>query len=214
MENNKIKCPQCGKEINVYVKEFVDVSVNPEYREQILNGTFFLAVCPECGSETLMEYPIMYIDSDKKLNIYMAPEHEDDLLDQLNSLEIPYGEEEKDAIFRVTSGCDELLEKILIAEGGRDDRIIELYKLIMAESLGEEIPGIHSSQFLYYKDDAEELFIVFGYENEEEDQLTVPFDEELYRSLEQDYIDDLEIPANQYAEVNSKWMEERIDFDA
>ena len=132
MENNKIRCPECGKEINVYVKEFVDVATNPEYKEQILNGTFFLAVCPECGSETLMEYPIMYIDSEKKLNIYMAPEHDDDLLKQLNSLEIPYGEEEKDAIFRVTSGGDELLEKILIAEGGRDDRIIELYKLIIA----------------------------------------------------------------------------------
>lgn len=214
MENNKIKCPNCGEEITVYVKEFVDVTTNPEYKEQILNGTFFLAVCPECGSETLMEYPVMYIDSERKLNIYMAPEHDDDLLEQLNSLEIPYGEEEKDAVFRVTSGCDELLEKILIAEGGRDDRIIELYKLIIAESLAEEVPGIHSSQFLYYKDEEEELFIVFGYENEEEEQLTVPFDEKLYNGLSEDYMDDLFIPPNQYAEVNSKWMEERIDFDA
>lgn len=55
---------------------------------------------------------------------------------------------------------------------------------------------------------------MFGYENEEEEQLTVPFDEKLYNGLSEDYMDDLFIPPNQYAEVNSKWMEERIDFDA
>ncbi len=213
MEKNKIKCPNCGEEIIVHVKEFVDVATDPQYKEQILNGTFFLARCPECGDETLMEYPIMYIDGDKKLNIYMAPEHDEDLLKQLNSLEIPYGDTDNDAVFRVTSGCDALIEKILIAEGNRDDRIIELYKTLLAESLAKELPGVNSSQFLYYIDDEEEFFIIFGYDNEEEEQLTVPFDEELYKELVDNYLDALDIPANQYAEVNSAWMEERIEHD-
>lgn len=213
MEKNKIICPNCGEEIIVHVKEFVDVSTDPQYKEQILNGTFFLAKCSECGDETLIEYPIMYIDGDKKLNIYMAPDHDEDLLNQLNSLEIPYGDVDDDAIFRVTSGCDALIEKILIAEGNRDDRIIELYKLLLAESLGKELPGVNSNQFLYYLDEEEEFFIIFGYDNEKEEQLTVPFDEELYKELEENYLDTLAIPANQYAEVNSNWMEERIEHD-
>ena len=212
MENKKIVCPKCGEMINVHIKEFVDVTTDPVYKEQMLNGTFFLAKCPECGDETLMEYPLMYIDSEKKLNIYMSPEHEDDLLEQLNSIQVPYGEEEDEAVFRVTSGCDALLEKILIAEKNRDDRVIELYKLIVAESLKEELPGISSAQFLYYYEGNEEFFIIFGYDNEDEEQLTVPFDEELYRELEKDYKDDLYIPANQYAEVNADWMKEHIEF--
>ena len=212
MENKKIVCPKCGEMINVHIKEFVDVTTDPVYKEQMLNGTFFLAKCPECGDETLMEYPLMYIDSEKKLNIYMSPEHEDDLLEQLNSIQVPYGEEEDEAVFRVTSGCDALLEKILIAEKNRDDRVIELYKLIVAESLKEELPGISSAQFLYYYEGNEEFFIIFGYDNEDEEQLTVPFDEELYRELEKDYKDDLYIPPNQYAEVNADWMKEHIEF--
>ena len=213
MENKKIICPECGEMINVHVKEFVDVTEDPVYKEQMLNGTFFLAKCPKCESETLMEYPLMYIDSEKKLNIYMAPDLDDDLVEQLNSIQVPYGEEESDAVFRVTSGCDSLLEKILIAENGRDDRVIELYKLIVAESLKEELPGISSAQFLYYTEGEDEFFIIFGYDNAEEEQLTVPLDGELYNELMADYIDDLYIPPNQYAEVNCQWMEDHIDFE-
>ncbi len=83
-----------------------------------------------------MEYPIMYIDGDKKLNIYMAPEHDEDLLKQLNSLEIPYGDTDNDAVFRVTSGCDALIEKIVVheavksPEGMRDQEIEIFYRFI------------------------------------------------------------------------------------
>ena len=50
----------------------------------------------------------------------------EELLQQLNSLDIPDAEVGEEAVFRVVRSADQLLEKILIADGGRDDRLIEL----------------------------------------------------------------------------------------
>jgi hypothetical protein len=79
----------------------------------------------------MVEYPVMYMDPSRKLNIYMAPDHEEDLLDQLNSLDIPDADVDEESVYRLTSCGVQLMEKILIAESGRDDRIIELYKFIV-----------------------------------------------------------------------------------
>lgn len=103
MEKEKFKCPNCEHEITMNLNEFVDVSTDPEFKEKIMNGEFFLIKCPECGDETLVEYPVMYMDPDKKLTIYMAPEHEADLLEQLNSLEVPEGDLDEEADFSAWS---------------------------------------------------------------------------------------------------------------
>ena len=57
----------------------------------------------ECGAGFILEYPVMYMDPDRKLNIYMVPDHEDDILEQLNSLELPENATDPDACFRLTS---------------------------------------------------------------------------------------------------------------
>ena len=47
MEREKFKCPKCGTEITVNLKEFVDVTENPEYKTQIMNGQFFFGEVPK-----------------------------------------------------------------------------------------------------------------------------------------------------------------------
>ena len=141
----------------------------------------------------------------------MAPEHEADLLEQLNSLEVPEGDLDEEAIFRVVGNSAELLEKILLADGGRDDRVMELYKAIIVENMKEEWPDVKIRDLLYFFDNGEEYFIIWDYDNAAGEQLTVNVDDELYTQLKDDYLAALAIPANKYAEVNDKWLAERID---
>ena len=98
----EMECPSCGETIKVPVQEFVDVKENREYKKRFLEGDFFLHTCGECGDKFILEYPVMYMDPDRKLNIYMAPEHEDDLLEQLNSLDLPDNATDPQARFRLT----------------------------------------------------------------------------------------------------------------
>ena len=112
----EVECPNCGQTISVPTDEFVDVSETPEAKRAIIEGEFFLNECPECGDQVLVEYPMMYMDPEKKLNIYLGPDHDDDLLDQMNELELPPEAIDREAIFRLVSDGLYLVEKILIAE--------------------------------------------------------------------------------------------------
>lgn len=213
MEMEKIRCPGCGQELNMGIHEFVDVEADPELKEQIMTGELFLVKCPDCGEETLAEYPVMYMDPAKKLNIYMAPGHDEDLLMQLNSLDMPEAEVDNDAVFRVVESGEELLEKILIFDRGRDDRILELYKAIIVENIKDEWPDVHHKDILYFTDEDEDYFIIWNYANLAGEQLTVNLDEEMYAQLRDNYLPALGIPAGEYAEVNEKWLAERIDVE-
>lgn len=211
-KTNKMMCPNCGSDIYLDLQEFVDVKENPEAKEKIMSGEFFVFKCPECGTETFIEYPVMYMDPDKKLNIYMVPAHDDDLLDQLNSLDLPEEMVDKDAVFRLTDCGEALLEKILIFDNGRDDRVIEFYKTIIAEQMREEWPDIDSTNLLYFKEDDTEFFIVWDSNlTPGSEKLTVVLDEELYKHIEDKYMSYLQIPPGKYAEVNADWIRERVD---
>ncbi|MBR4020495.1 MAG: CpXC domain-containing protein [Firmicutes bacterium] len=213
MEREMLNCPNCDMEIGFKPIEFVDVSTDPDYKEKIMNGQFFLVKCGECGAEIMVEYPVMYMDPEKKLNIYMAPDHDGELLEQLNSLDVPETDEDKDAIFRLVGSPTELLEKILLADGGRDDRIMELYKAIIVENIREDFPQVVPQDLLYYIDGDEEYLIVWDFENEDGEQLTISVEEDLYQDLYNDFIDALEIPANKYAEVDAVWLMDRVEVE-
>lgn len=211
-QNQVIKCPKCNEDLVVKLKEFVDVALDPIYKEQLLAGDFFMVKCDSCGDETIIEYPMMYIDSSKKLNIYMAPDHEENLLDNLNSLEVPDGDLDPEAIYRVVDNSAELIEKIIIVDSGRDDRILQLYKMIICENTKEELPGMEPSDLLYIKDGSEEYFVIWTTENEDGDRLSADLDEELYIELERDFGDALETEPNKYVKVDKEWILSRIEI--
>lgn len=213
MEMEKVKCPGCGHEMNMEIHEFVDVETDPEYKAKIMNGSLFLVKCPKCGEETLAEYPLMYMDPSKKLNIYMAPGHDDGLLEQLNSLELPEAEIDREAVYRVVESGEDLLEKILIADGGRDDRVLELYKAIIVENIKEEWPQVKREDILYFLDGEEDYFIIWDFQNLAGEQLTVNIDDELYDQLERDYLPALAVPAGKYAEVDEAWLNARVEVE-
>lgn len=209
MSNAKIKCESCGHKIMVNINEVVDVSDMPQFKQKILDGRFFLVKCSECGAETLVEYPFIYVDPDKKLNIYMTPEDEDEVLKELNSLELPEDAVDKEAVFRLVENSGELIEKIMINNNGRDDRIIELYKVVLAERIREDWPQISAEDLVYFADD-KECFIIWNSDcTIESEQLTVLLDDRIYDDLS-GYADALSIPAGKYAHVNNNWIVERV----
>jgi hypothetical protein len=103
------------------------------------------------------------------------------------------------------------MEKILIAEGGRDDRIIELYKFIVWDGVKEEWPDLEEGDLLYMFEDDEEFLVVWPSENGDGEKLTMSFDEELYDELAENYSEVMSIPSGKYAEVNQRWIGERFE---
>lgn len=213
METEKFNCPNCDNEILFKLNEFVDVSAEPNYKEKILDGSFFTVKCHECGDETFIEYPVMYMDPVKKLNIYMSPEHDGELLNQLNSLTVPESDIDEDAVFRLVKGYNELLEKIVIYDRGRDDRVLQLYKVILCEDIKKDYPEATPSDLLYDYDGDSEYFVFWGHYDPKQGSLTSDLDEDIYRRLEEDYSGLLNTPPNQYQEIDEMWLLERIEVE-
>jgi len=211
LEKVKIECQGCGSDIYVGIKEFVDVTDNPEDKQALLDGTFFVTTCRNCGDRVLVEYPIMYTDRDLKLTIYMLPGGEPEVLDHLNSLPVPEKDIDPEAVFRFVTASSDLIEKILIFDNRRDDRLIELYKLVLAGKVREDWPDVIGDDLLYYSENGSEFFILWDDDLEPgSEKLTIMLDEELYQRLDRDFSEALELEPNKYAMVDQTWIEERV----
>ena len=207
-----LPCSVCGEKIPLNFREFVDVKENPEYKKMILDGGFFNVVCPKCGTTALIEYPVMYMDPDKKLNIYMVPRHDRTLVANLNSLNIPEDKVDPDEIKRVTASSEDLVEKILIYDSGRDDRIIELYKLLISERMRVQWPEMYRSKLLFIPNQRGDMFVVRDFNREPGgEKLTVVLNEDDYRSMEADFGRYLRTEPGKFVEVNRNWVKRRID---
>ncbi len=206
-----VRCPECDEVIQVPIHEFVDVSEDPEAKEKIIQGEYFMNECPGCGDMVMVEYPLLYVDPAHKLNVRMDPEHEEDALDVLNSLEVPNPEDVADQSFRLVSTGLELMEKILIAERGLDDRIVELYKFIIWDDVKEMWPELEPGDLVYSFDETGDYLLVWTSQNENEEMLTVEMDPELYQELQMQAMGVVDIAPGEYAEVNQEWIGERFE---
>ncbi|MBR2559583.1 MAG: CpXC domain-containing protein [Firmicutes bacterium] len=214
LEKVKIRCEGCGNEIYVGIKEFVDVTDNPADKQALLDGTFFVTTCRECGDRILVEYPIMYVDRDKKLTVYMLPGGGPEVLEQLNSLPVPEKDVDPEAVFRLVTNGTDLIEKILIFDNGRDDRLIELYKLVLAGKIREDWPDVTGDDLLYYSENGSEFFIVWDEDLDPgSEKLTIILDEELYQRLIDDFSEAVALEPNKYALVDQEWIEERATVE-
>ena len=116
-------------------------------------------------------------------------------------------------MFRVVSFSSQLLEKIMIFDNGRDDRVMELYKAVVTESIREDWPDVTPADLIYYANNGEEYLIIWDESTAPDgEKLTVLLDDGLYRKLKDDYGYALSIPAGKYAEVDSLWLAERAEI--
>ncbi|MBQ1490210.1 MAG: CpXC domain-containing protein [Eubacterium sp.] len=206
-----VECPGCGESFRMDPMEFCDVTDDPDLKARIIEGDFFMNICPEYGAMVVVEYPIMYIDRNRDLKVYLAPEHEDDLLQQMNSLSIKDQDETEQTEMRLVSTGVELMEKILIREAGLDDRLIELYKFLIWDQISEAWPGLAEGDLLFMFDEEGEYLVVWPSDNGNDEKLTAPLDREFYQELADQYLEFLDVPTGKYAEVNQAWIGERFE---
>jgi hypothetical protein len=118
-----INCQKCGHTQVVTIWESVNVTLNPELRDQLIDGSLMRFVCKDCGYSVPMLYPLLYHDAKRQFMIWLWPAG--GVPDSF-----PFGDLEKDYRFRAVRMPNWLLEKIAIFEKDFDDRLIEVFKLM------------------------------------------------------------------------------------
>lgn len=147
-------CSKCGArhEINIY--RSINVSLDPELKAKVKDGSVFVWRCPDCGEVNLVKYECLYHDPERKLMIWLIPGGElpeTEMKSILNHSGAMGG-----YTLRRVSDVTSLMEKVMILDEGLDDVVVEMCKWVtkaeMASKAGEEkAPEVLALPMHFYK---------------------------------------------------------------
>lgn len=148
LETQTVACPSCKEELTFETAHSVLADRRPDMRAAILAGTFQAEVCEHCGTHFRREPDLNYLDIARGQWILTCPAT--DVVDwpalearAQGIFELGYGvmapapaqEIGRDLAVRVAFGWPALREKILAAEAGLDDALLECLKLNILRTL-------------------------------------------------------------------------------
>lgn len=152
-----IACGSCGKDYPVPIHQSVNVQRNPELREALLKGDFFKTVCPDCGFEGDLDYPVTYSDMEHRFIIQYCPTQENleeakfAMRGQIEALGETFPID--GFKFRIVTSPNKLREKVMIFEDGLDDRVVEMLKALVMYQMVSQEPDAGISDVFYYSDE-------------------------------------------------------------
>ncbi len=123
-------------------------------QQTLLNQSIFLYTCPNCGETFRLNYPTLYHQMEDLIMIYLVPESEVE-----KTYEMFYGKNAladfrtEKYLNRIVTSANQLVEKIQIFDAGKDDRIMELVKLLAADSILKNDPDIDFDELRFAVDD-------------------------------------------------------------
>lgn len=131
-----ITCKGCGRPQDFTTWTSLNVSLDRRRKQELLNGELTRFVCGTCGWTSEVIYPLLYHDMDATLMVWLWPTDTD-----LDASQLPDARNLPGYCCRIVCNRNELVEKILLAEAGFDDRVVEAFKLFLrAESAKGEHP--------------------------------------------------------------------------
>lgn len=220
----RICCPKCKTEQNTKVWEEISADASPRAREGILNGDFFTYKCKRCGHEMHMTYNCIYHDMKKGIVIWLVPEINGEINQQLEDIvEKDMEKLEKRAIkestaeknfFRLVTTPNQLREKLIIAENHLDDKIVEIMKKIYLANLHTFFPEDNIS-----KDDVKEILFDQDEEGknsvvlftEKYEPISLPVNEKMYNKVYEDFSEAVHSTDKEgFERVDDKWTEDYI----
>ncbi len=146
-----ITCPTCGKKTKTLVHNAVDATQNPELKASVLDGTIFMFQCPGCGEVARMNQDFVYSDPNRKLMIAYACTEKSvsDMESGITATKEQYSAMGIAVSYRITRDVQSLSEKVLIAEDGFDDRVVEVIKAAYANEAHEQNPDTPFTRIQY-----------------------------------------------------------------
>ncbi len=149
----------CESTFEADIPDTADLAADPEVEQSILDGDFMSVTCPACGKRLTPEYPFRLAGVKGLGEVLLVPEPDRAALAR-GKLEIVTGREG-----RVVAGFPELVEKLIIAAAGLDDRVIEIMKYYLLTGGATHAPAESRDDVtILYRglDDGRHLFHIVG----------------------------------------------------
>ena len=153
-------CSKCGQQHKVTVYRSINTSENPELKDKVKDGSLFLWECPHCGQVNLAKYETLYHDPAARLMVWLIPAGE------ISETQMQAITMHKKAMggytLRRVNDMGSLMEKVLIADAGLDDVVLEMCKyvtkleMIQKSVSAEQKDEFMAATFHFYKAEGQE----------------------------------------------------------
>ncbi|MCI6857768.1 MAG: CpXC domain-containing protein [Eubacterium sp.] len=199
----ELECPKCGQKHSLRKYKTINVTEKEEMKEEIMKNRLFRFACDGCGYVAPLTYDSLYVDHEKNMMVYMAP-----VMNKENRREVEELEKETGMRKRLVDNINDLKEKIMIADNGLDDRIIEIIKIMYINQIKKEMEDdtLLNILFDYSKDSY--CFLVFF---QKKGIGKIPMTKEFYRGMEEKYRDAVEKHSeDKFMKVDLEWAGEVV----
>jgi len=187
-----VTCPACFEEENFRIHPFVDAKKDPHLKEDIFSRDIFRFSCPQCGEEILVSYNCTYLDEENKFMVSLVTDADD--------LDI----ETSGYHFRIVRSINEFVEKLALMEDAVDDRIVELYKIMLEDQFEDERPGAKILGIYYGGKNVHENTLLFFIITENAENCRATLSMQVYETISAQFKESAE-KFSSASEINRDW---------
>lgn len=213
----QIACLKCKKKSDFEFYGSINTMLDPTLKQRVKNFDIFKFICPHCGSEQFVNYSFLYHQMEDKLMIFYCQDEEevakvrslyaDDFDTALNA----QGESETIDTTgyrrRIVIGADNLVEKIRIFDAGLDDRLVEIYKVLLYGQMQAELAAMPGGDAVddVFVDEQLDGSLNFVFVADGRAVGAVAFSQEVYEIIANQYRDAVERLAPTEPVINQDW---------
>jgi hypothetical protein len=152
-------CTKCGEQHKITVYRSINIADNPELKAKVMDGSLFLWECPHCGQVNLAKYETLYHDPVLKVMFWLLPSGEISE-SQMQAITM-HTKAMGGYTLRRVNDMGSLMEKVLIAEAGLDDVVLEMCKyvtkleMIQKSVASDQKEEFMASVFHFYRSEGE-----------------------------------------------------------
>ena len=140
-------CSKCGQQHKIIIYKSINTADNPELKAKVADGSLFLWECPHCGQMNLARYETLYHDPAGKLMVWLIPAGEISEA-QMQAITM-HTKAMGGYTLRRVNDMGTLMEKVLVAEAGLDDIVLEMCKYVTKlEMLQKSVPAEQKDEFM------------------------------------------------------------------
>ena len=202
----ELACPVCGKKAEYAITTVIDAQSDREAAEKALDMSAFRLTCPACGHTVTLSYGCVYENREKEFTVALVPG-----IQQKTAGEAMRQQKRRFSAgwrYRMTPDANAFAEKIRMLENGRDDRVVELCKYFVYQSVTRQMPDRKILALYYDTQGGGESFTLLC---QEDKALSAGFTQEMYQAAEQTFAGTPCLrPESQPVLVDAAWAAEAV----
>ena len=203
----KTICPECGKEHDIWIWNSINLEQHPEASDKLRSLEYFRRRCPQCGKQSIVLYPLACYD--RRWNV-LVQLHAGENRERFFHLD-----EQMEGGMRLCTvyHAEDLAEKVLALQNGRDDRIVEMCKFWMLLKFAKHLNDFELDRLYYSIEDGEEKIVGVDVDGR---KAIADFPRNVYRQFDEAFREVLPLARAKNNEYTTEWADtfvrEHIDL--